>query len=114
MKTSFQNGSLEENVYMKQPEWFSSNEGENFFCEFNKSIYGLKHASCQWYLKFYEVITSFGFEENIMDQYIYHKWGHICFLVLYVDDVLLTANDIGMLYELKEILSRNFDIQDMR
>jgi len=49
-----------------------------------------------------------------MDQYIYHKWGHICFLVLYVDDVLLTANDIGMLYELKEILSRNFDIQDMR
>ena len=68
VKTAFLNGNLEEEVYMKQPEGFSSSEGE-----LKKSIYGLKQASHQWYLKFHEVITSFGFEENIMDQCIYQK-----------------------------------------
>jgi len=115
VKTAFLNGSLEEEVYMKQPEGFYSSEGENLVCKLNKSIYGLKQASRQWYLKFHEVITSFGFEENIMDQCIYQKvsGSHICFLVLYVDDILLATNDKGMLYDVKQFLSRNFDMKDM-
>ena len=67
VKMTFLNGNLEEEVYMIQPEGFSSNEGEHLVCKLNKSIYGLKQASRQWYLKFHEVIASFGFEENIMD-----------------------------------------------
>ena len=56
---------------MKQLERFSSNEGEHLVCKLKKFIYGLKQASRQWYLKFHEVITLFGFEENIIDQCIY-------------------------------------------
>ena len=112
---TFLNGNLEEEVYMKQPERFSSSEGEHLVCKLKKSIYGLKQASRQWYLKFHEVITSFGFEENIMDQGIYQKvsGSKICFLVLYVDDNLLATNDKGLLYEVKQLLSKNFDMKDM-
>ena len=53
---------------MKQPEGFSSNGGEHLVCKLKKSIYGLKQASRQWCLKFHDVISSFGFVENIMDQ----------------------------------------------
>ena len=67
VKTAFLNGNLEEEVYMKQPEGFSSSGGDHLVCKLKKSIYGLKQASRQWYLKFHEVIASFGFEENIMD-----------------------------------------------
>ena len=56
---------------MKQPEGFFSSEGGHLVCKLNKSIYELKQTSLQWYLKFHEVITSSGFEENIMDQCIY-------------------------------------------
>ena len=73
VKTTFLNGNLKEEVSMKQPEGFSSSEGEHLVCKLKKSIYGLKKASCQWYLKFHEVIASFCFEENIMDQYIYTR-----------------------------------------
>ena len=66
---------------MKQPEGFSSSQGEHVVCKLKKSIFGLKQASCQWYLKFHFVISSFGFEENIMDQCIYQmvSGSKICF-----------------------------------
>ncbi|KAL4284856.1 hypothetical protein GQ457_16G014820 [Hibiscus cannabinus] len=115
VKTAFLNGDLEEEVYMKQPELFSSSDGEKLVCKLKKSIYGLKQASSQWYLKFHEVISSFGFVENIMDQCIYQKvsGSKICVLILYVNDILLATNDRGMLHEVKQFLSKNFDMKDM-
>ena len=115
VKTAFLNGDLEEEVYMKQPEGFSSREGEHLVCKLKKSIYGLKQASRQWYYKFHGVITSFGFIENPMDQCIYQKvsGSKTCFLVLYVDDILLATNDKGMMHGVKQILSKNFDMKDM-
>ena len=58
-----------------------------------QAYYGLKQVSHQWYFKFHDVISSFGFEENIMDQCIYQKvsGSKICFLILYVDDILLAT-----------------------
>ena len=70
VKTTFLNGELEEEVYMKQPEGFSSCKGEHLVCKLKKSIYGLKQASRHWYLNFHDVISSFEFEVNIMDQCI--------------------------------------------
>ena len=67
VKTAFLNGELDKEVYMKQPEGFTSSDGEQLVCKLKKSIYGLKQASRQWYLKFHNVISSFGFIENVMD-----------------------------------------------
>ncbi|RVW23780.1 Retrovirus-related Pol polyprotein from transposon TNT 1-94 [Vitis vinifera] len=115
VKTTFLNGELEEKVYMKQPEGFPSSDGEQLVCKLKKSIYGLKQASRQWYLKFHNIISSFGFVENVMDQCIYLKvsGSKVCFLVLYVDDILLATNDKGLLHEAKQFLSKNFDMKDM-
>ncbi|RVW19232.1 Retrovirus-related Pol polyprotein from transposon TNT 1-94 [Vitis vinifera] len=53
--------------------------------------------------------------ENVMDQCIYLKvsGSKVCFLVLYVDDILLATNDKGLLHEVKQFLSKNFDMKDM-
>ena len=115
VKTTFLNGDLEEEVYMKQSESFSSSSGEHLVCKLNKYIYGLKQAFDQWYLYSHGIISSFGFDESPMDQCIYHKvnGSKICFLILYVDDILLAVNDQGLLHEVKQFLSKNFDIKDM-
>ena len=84
-------------------------------CKLNKSIYGLKKASRQWYYKFHQVIVLFGLEINMVDECAYHKFSgskHI-FLVLYVDDILLATNDIGLLHKTKIFLSNNFKIIDL-
>ncbi|KAG9449432.1 hypothetical protein H6P81_009397 [Aristolochia fimbriata] len=115
VKTAFLNGELEEEVYMKQPEGFSSSLGEQLVCKLQKSIYSLKQASRQWYLKFHDVISSFEFVESVMDQCIYQKVSEskICFLVLYVDDILLATNDKGILQQMKQFLSTHFDMKYM-
>ena len=49
-----------------------------------------------------------------MDNCMYHKvsGSKICYLVLYVDDILLATNDLGTLHEVKQFLSKNFDMKD--
>ncbi|WVZ23370.1 hypothetical protein V8G54_001914 [Vigna mungo] len=116
VKTAFLNGDLKEEVYMDQPEGFTITGKENLVCKLKKSIYGLKQASRQWYLKFNDTITSYGFVENIVDRCIYIKVSRSKFviLVLYVDDILLAANDIGMLHDVKKFLSNNFKMKYMK
>ena len=67
VKTAFHNGELEENVYMDQPLGFSVEGKEHIVCKLKKSIYNLKHASYQWYLRFNDTIVSFRFKENTID-----------------------------------------------
>jgi hypothetical protein len=62
-------GDLLENVYMAQPKDFTVKGKEHMRCHLRKSIYGLKQASRQWYLKFDETIRSFGFKENEREIY---------------------------------------------
>ena len=108
VKTAFLNGDLYENVYMAQPKGFVVEGKEYMGCRLKKSIYGLKQASRQWYLKFDETIRKFGFKENEEDNCIYAK-----FLILYVDDMLLASSDVGLLQETKKLLSSNFDMKDL-
>ena len=70
VKIALLNEDLEEDVYMDQPVGFTKEGKEHMVCKLKRSIYGLKQASRQWYLKF---IVSFGFKENIVDQCIYLK-----------------------------------------
>ncbi|KAK1626067.1 hypothetical protein QYE76_000382 [Lolium multiflorum] len=115
VKTAFLNGDLDEDVYMTQPEGFVVEGKEHLACRLKKSIYGLKQASRQWYLKFDKIIRTFGFTENVKDNCIYVKFkgSRFTILVLYVDDILLACSDKDMLHETKNFLSSNFDMKDL-
>lgn len=72
-------------------------------------------ASCQWYLKFDEIILSFEFEVNVVKNCVYHKFSKskYIFPVLYVDDILLVTNDIGKMHKTKKFLSIKFEMKDL-
>jgi hypothetical protein len=37
----------------------------------------------------------------------------VIFLVLYVDGILLASNDLGLLYETKQLLSQRFEMKEL-
>jgi 5-methylthioribose kinase len=63
VKMAFLNGDLLENVYMAQPKGFVMKGKEHMKCYLKKSIYGLKQAFRQWYLKFDETIRNFSLKK---------------------------------------------------
>lgn len=115
VKTAFLNGDLYEEVFMTQPDGFKPEGQEHLVCKLKKSIYGLKQASRQWYLKFDEVMKKQGYIKNQVDQCTFLKMSGSKFtiLVLYVDDILLASNSLDMLHESKRLLSLNFDMKDL-
>ena len=99
VKTAFLNGNLEEEIYMMQPEGFIAKNQKHMLCKLRRSIYGLKQASRSWNIRFDQTIKSFGFEQNLYEPCVYerHQDKEVMFLVLYVDDILLIGNDVGVM-----------------
>jgi hypothetical protein len=71
VNTTFLKGELVENVFMAQPKRSVMSGKEHMGCHLRRSIYGLKQASRQWYIKFDQTIRKFGFEENKEDNCIF-------------------------------------------
>ena len=98
VKTALLNRNLSEEVYMMQPERFTS-KNSNQICKLQRSIYGLKQASRSWNIRFDETIKEFGFSQNVDEPCVYKKISEsaIIFLVLYIDDKLIIRNDVSVL-----------------
>ena len=101
VKTAFLNGYIEEDI-MEQPKGFESEEGLKM-CKLNRSIYGLKQALRSWNHRFDEAICSYDFIKNEDEPCVYKKvsGSQLTFLVLYVDDIPLIGNDVGMMTSVK-------------
>ncbi|KAL0448471.1 UNVERIFIED_CONTAM: Retrovirus-related Pol polyprotein from transposon TNT 1-94 [Sesamum latifolium] len=115
VKTAFLNGFVEEEIFMDQPEGFTTVGEEQKVCHLQRSIYGLKQASRSWNIRFDEVIRGYDFIKNDYDLCVYKKISasSVAYLVLYVDDILLIGNDVKMLRDIKAWLSTQFSMKDM-
>ena len=115
VKTAFLNGSLEEDIYMQQPEGFIARGQEHMACKLQRSIYGLKQATRTWNIRFDQAITLYDFEKSPDEPCVYKRiqGTKVVFLVLYVDDILLIGNDIEVLSSVKGWLQKQFDMKDL-
>ncbi|KAL0462870.1 UNVERIFIED_CONTAM: hypothetical protein Slati_0174600 [Sesamum latifolium] len=68
VKTAFLNGFIEEEIFMDQPEGFTTVGEEQKVCRLQRSIYGLKQAFQSWNTRFDE---SYGFSRKDMDEASY-------------------------------------------
>jgi ATP-binding cassette subfamily B (MDR/TAP) protein 1 len=88
---------------MEQPQGFASLGREHLVCRLRKSLYGLKQAPRQWDRKFDDFVRSIGFLRLDEDHCFYRKDapdGSPIFLILYLDDMLLSGQQIGELADL--------------
>ena len=113
VKNAFLNGDLQEEVYMTPPPGVAHNFGE--VCKLKKALYGLKQAPRAWFEKFSTVITSLGFRSSNHDSALFIKVttaGRIL-LSLYVDDMVITGDDVAGIDRLKLELASRFEMKDL-
>lgn len=98
-KNAFLHGHLDETIYMHQPPGYINKEFPNHVCKLNKAIYGLKQSPRAWNSRFAKFGTDLGFECSKSDAslFVYNKNGQRAYLLLYVDDIILTASTTSFL-----------------
>ncbi|KAJ0443134.1 putative RNA-directed DNA polymerase [Helianthus annuus] len=115
VKNAFLHGHLKETVYMFQPPGFTSTSHPKFVCKLNRSLYGLKQAPRAWYQRFVGYLLKCGFKRSVCDTslFVYKKGDQIAYLLLYVDDIILTASSNTLLQQVITSLTAEFKMTDL-
>lgn len=113
VNNAFLHGDLHEEVFMRLPEGL--NVPGKKVCKLNKSLYGLKQASRQWFAKLVHALTQQNFQQSKYDYslFINKSGSDITIMVVYVDDILITGTNIQTIEALKSHLHTTFSIKDL-
>ena len=112
--TAFLNGTLEEEIYMSQPDGYIKSGEEHLVCRLKKSIYGLKQSPRCWNQAFSEYLKSIDFAQSGADPCVYIKTTNpIAILAVYVDDLALLTNKEADMKDVKACLEAQFKMKDL-
>jgi len=115
VKNAFLNGILEEEVYMTHPPGFVVQKEASNVCRLRKSLYGLKQSPRAWFGRLSQALGQFGMIRSANDHSVFYK--HLkektIILVAYVDDLIITGDDVEGISALKKFLSEQFQMIDL-
>ena len=101
VKNAFLNRNLSEEIYIQPPPGLSIEP--NKVCHLRRALYGFKQASRTWFTKFSFTISHLGYIASHYDSALFFRRtdkGTIL-LLLYVDDMIITGDDLSGIQELK-------------
>ena len=100
---------------MEQPPRFVAQGEIGRVCRLQKSLYGLKKSPRAWFGKFNEVIEKFSMQNSNSDNSVFYRNSQaaIILLVVYIDDIIITRNDMVGISSLKSFLHGQFHTKDL-
>jgi hypothetical protein len=113
VKNAFLYSTLFETIYCSQPVGFVDPTLPQLVCRLNKSLYSLKQAPREWYHCFASYLVSLGFVEAMSDTslFVYHRGAGTAYLLLYVDNIVLTASSPELLQRTTTTLQQQFTMK---
>ena len=115
VKNAFLHGDLEETVYMHQPPGYVDKSKPHHVCLLKRSLYGLKQAPRTWYMRFAMVVKQLGFRQSRTDPslFVFNNGKQLIYILLYVDDIIITGSTTTLIETTISALSSAFDISDL-
>ncbi|XP_025670273.1 uncharacterized mitochondrial protein AtMg00810-like [Arachis hypogaea] len=88
-------------------------ESSGLVCKLNKSIYGLRQASRQWFYKFTSALLTHKFKQSKHDYslFSYGSGDKIVYLLVYVDDIILASPSKDMMHKVQKLLEASFKLK---
>ena len=111
----FLHGQLTEQVFMQQPVGFIDQSHPQHVCALQKSIYGLKQALRAWYTALRSSLFELGFFNSKSDSslFIYNRDDILFYVLVYVDDLILTGNNNQFLQNVVKSLGDKFSLKEL-
>ena len=80
-----------------------------------KSLYGLKQSGRNWNTMLHQYLLDEQFEQSIVDPCVYtrNKDESTVTIIVWVDDIIVAANNTQSLVEMKNSLSQMFTMKDL-
>ena len=115
IKSVFLHWDLTEEVYMEQSPRFVARGEITRVCSLRKSLYDLKQSPRAWFGKFSELVEKCGMQKSKSDHVVFYinSQASIILLVVYVDDIIITGNDMTCISSLKSFLHGQFHTKDL-
>jgi len=115
VSNAFLHGNLQESVYMEQPPGFQHPSHPTAVCKLHKALYGLKQAPRAWFLRLSARLTALNFKSSKADSslFIYKANGIKIFVLIYVDDIIITSSHRGAISQLVQDLHSSFALKDL-
>ena len=100
---------------MEQPPGYAGIRDHSKVCRPRRAIYGLKQSPRAWFTKFSELIRCQGFSAREVEPIIFQRstTSRCVALTVYVDDMLITGNDLAGIEITKKFLHAHLDIRDL-
>ncbi|KAI0519586.1 hypothetical protein KFK09_007037 [Dendrobium nobile] len=115
ISNAFLHGQLDEIVYMAQPKGFVDPEKKDHVCLLKKALYGLKQAPRQWFATLSSFLLTYGFSNSTADPslLVYHHADVHMYILVYVDDILLTGSNHSSIAKLLADLHNRFNMKNL-
>uniref|UniRef100_A0A803PTZ7 Reverse transcriptase Ty1/copia-type domain-containing protein n=1 Tax=Cannabis sativa TaxID=3483 RepID=A0A803PTZ7_CANSA len=113
-ENTFFNGDLEEEVYMSPPLRFEKHFGFGNICKLPNSLCGLKQSPKAWFERLGTVLKLQGYIQSHTDDTMFYKHskdGKVVILIVYVENIVLTGDDVCEFEKMKVKLGEEFEIK---
>ena len=100
---------------MKEPPSFVDYALPSHVCRLHKTLYGLKQALRAWYTRLNDFLLSIGFRASKVDTllFIFLVGIDICYLLVYIDHILITCSNFFVLQRLIQLPNLEFKLRDL-
>nr|GFA49162.1 putative ribonuclease H-like domain-containing protein [Tanacetum cinerariifolium] len=115
VKSAFLYGTIEEEVYVCQPQGFKDPDYPHKVYKMVKALYGLHQAPRAWYETLANYLLENGFQRGKIDQtlFIKRQKGDVLLVQIYVDDIIFGSTNKYLCKAFEKLMKDKFQMSSM-